>query len=526
MEKKLKSQTNLVRRKPSGVYYFRARVPAALVPVLGKTVIFDSLQTKDKAVAAAAAAKRRNELLQEAQRLAATVPVRLGVQTRLFLSHEEINAICERYLVHILALDDEFRFEGMTESSSDLHQDILESYYSNITTAAARGDIAFISKELDAYLKQHVGIALDQSTPSFKRLAYEFLKTEATAYKGLLARQRGEHVKTPVLAVGRTTFDVLIDKWATLRAAKPVTRKAFQATFDELSAIHPGLFVETTSKAHLLKWRDALMHSKQAPGTIDKKLSYLRAAFSVAVDDDLIQVNPAKGVQAPARSDKKSRVPFSVEELKKLFGSEVYISGARPKGGGGDAAFWIPLLALFTGARLEELAQLRVCDVIHYKQLGGWYLDINDEGEEASVKTENARRRVPLHRELKLAGFLKYVESFEASSQEFLFPELVPDTKGNRGGNFSKWFGRYRKTLGIDDKRKVFHSFRHGFIDTCRDCSISSEIRDVLVGHANQAVSAQYGSEKYPLKPLFEAMNQVQYSDLDLRHLRRTESVD
>jgi hypothetical protein len=30
--------------------------------------------------------------------------------------------------------------------------------------------------------------------------------------------------------------------------------------------------------------------------------------------------------------------------------------GRMPRAGGGQAAFWLPLLALFTGARLNELA--------------------------------------------------------------------------------------------------------------------------------------------------------------------------
>ena len=59
-------------------------------------------------------------------------------------------------------------------------------------------------------------------------------------------------------------------------------------------------------------------------------------------------------------------------------------------------------------------------------------------------------------------------------------------------------------------------------MDACRDCSVPREIRDVLVGHSNQTVAAEYGSEKYPMRPLFEAMERVQYSGLDLTHLYRS----
>ena len=515
----MKTQTNLVRRKPSGMYYFRARVPALLVPILGKEVIFDSLKTTNKSEATAAAAKRRYELQQELTRLKTSLPARLGLQKRLFLGDDEVRAICERYLVHALASDDALRFEGMTESSSELHKDILENYAANLNMSVARGDITFIAKELDSYLRSQVGIELDSSTPSYKKLAFEFLKTAAEANGVRLARQRGEHVKTPKLSVGRTTFDTLITKWAGLATASPKTEKAFRATFKELSKIHPGLFVETASKAHILQWRDALMSDKQSAGTIDKKLSYLKAVFNVAVDNDFITANPVKGVKPPAGSDKKARLPFTADELHAFFKSEVY-GGARPLGGGGEAAYWLPLLALYTGARLEELSQLQQKD-LEKDDAHGWFLGITDIAEGASVKSASARRRVPIHSELLKFGFVEYLDGLKDAPEEYIFPNLKPDINGYRGGNFSKWFGRYRRAVGITDTRKVFHSFRHCFVDACRECSVPRELRDVIVGHSNQSVAVEYGSGTYPLEPIFEAMARVRYRGLDLAHLYR-----
>ena len=501
------------------MYYFRARVPALLVPLLGKEVIFDSLHTTNKSQATAAAAKRRYELQQELSRLKTSLPEKLGLQKRLFLGDDEVRAICEGYLVHTLKWDDEVRFEGMTVSSSALHKEILEGYAVDVNASVARGDITFISKALDDHLRTHVGIELDASTPSYKKLAFEFLKTEAEANGVRLARQRGEHVKTPRLSVGRTTFEALITKWSGLASASSKTEKAFRATFNEVLKIHPGLFVETTSKAHILQWRDALMLDKQSAGTIDKKLSYLKAVFNVAVDNDFVTANPVKGVKPPAGSDKKTRLPFAIDELHALFKSEVY-SGARPLGGGGEAAYWLPLLALYTGARLEELSQLQQKD-LEKDDAQGWFLGITDIAEDASVKSENARRRVPIHSELLKFGFVEYLEGLKDAPAEYIFPDLKPDINGYRGGNFSKWFGRYRRKVGIKDPRKVFHSFRHCFIDACRECSVPRELRDVIVGHANQSVAVEYGSGTYPLEPIFDAMARVRYRGLDLAHLYR-----
>lgn len=44
----MKDPTGLVRRRASGIYFYRARVPAELVPLLGKEVIFESLKTRER----------------------------------------------------------------------------------------------------------------------------------------------------------------------------------------------------------------------------------------------------------------------------------------------------------------------------------------------------------------------------------------------------------------------------------------------------------------------------------------------
>ena len=136
----MKSQTGLVRRKPSGIYYFRARVPKLLIPLLKNENINDSLWTTNKVEASALVAKRRHEMALELQRLRKGTSDRLGVQERMFLADEEVQAICERYLVHLLKSDDDYRLEGMTSTSSDLHKDILDSYADSIMSSVARGE--------------------------------------------------------------------------------------------------------------------------------------------------------------------------------------------------------------------------------------------------------------------------------------------------------------------------------------------------------------------------------------------------
>lgn len=172
--------------------------------------------------------------------------------------------------------------------------------------------------------------------------------------------------------------------------------------------------------------------------------------------------------------------------------------GERPSAGGGEAANWLPLLALFTGARIEELAQAAAEDV---KQIGGVaVLEISDRGEGKRVKNVGSRRRIPLHQEVLRCRFLDYVARLRAGGQARLFPDVQPHQFGKHSPGFVKWWGRYaRRVIGIADERKVFHSFRHTFKDAGRACHIPEEVHDALTGHSGGGVGRSYGGLHYPL---------------------------
>ena len=96
---------------------------------------------------------------------------------------------------------------------------------------------------------------------------------------------------------------------------------------------------------------------------------------------------------------------------------------------------------------------------------------------------------------------------------------------GSWSKNFSGWFnGQFRQHVGVNrvvhgQNRIHFHSFRHNFEDVVRNLpDVKQEVRDALQGHGENGVSAQYGTGVYR-KTLNEAMQKVNYEDLDLSHL-------
>lgn len=267
----------------------------------------------------------------------------------------------------------------------------------------------------------------------------------------------------------------------------------------------------------VVQFRDWLFAQGQHPTTINRKIGILKTLFRSGLENELLTDNPAALVRLQVAHPQKPRVAFSLDDLNCLFASPVYSGRGFSKGGGGEACFWLPLMALFSGCRLEELAQLLVSDVREEAALG-FYLHISDEAPHSHLKNVASRRRVPVHDVLIQCGFLRYVA--RQPREGLLFPDLKANPRHKLGGYFSNYFSHYlREQVGIQDRRKVFHSFRHTFKDACRDAGLDEEVHDALTGHSGAGAGRGYGNEEYPLAPLFVAMKKITISGLAISHL-------
>ena len=117
---------------------------------------------------------------------------------------------------------------------------------------------------------------------------------------------------------------------------------------------------------------------------------------------------------------------------------------------------------MYTGARINELAQLRLVDITEHD--GVAVLSINDEGDKRT-KTPASRRKVPIHPLLVEAGFLEYHKLVCDEGWQRLFPELTRSnvSKNGYGKEPGRFFTKYRRAQGVSpeaDRKKVFHSFR------------------------------------------------------------------
>jgi len=226
-----------------------------------------------------------------------------------------------------------------------------------------------------------------------------------------------------------------------------------------------------------------------------------------------------------AHSDREPYEPFSLEELRRLFTSPVFAQGERPQGGRGEAAFWFPLIALLSGARRTEIAQLKIGDV-RQGDGGIWYFDFTNEGQDQSLKTISSARSVPVHSELITLGLLQVVAARARvhSKAAALWEEFEPPV-GPKAKAWTKWFGRYLAAYVVDHPTRTFHSFRHSFKRACREARLGEEVHSALSGHAGGGVGRRYGRERradgsldrgISLQRLQTEIDKISYGELPL----------
>lgn len=518
--------SNITRR--GNVYYFRARVPRDYVAAYGRSIVSLSLHTSDAKVAVTRARERAVELERELQALREKTSVLVEVEpkgTLLHLSDADVDGLCARYRASMLASDEVHRIKGLTATQVEVDLDLYAMALPSMRRAYAAGDLASVVPNLQSFLNS-IGVRVPRQSPAFNRLASRFQQTEIEVYDALLQRRQGVAVPIPVAPPDQMRLREVLDCWKSRSASRdPKTVRSFEQAFELFAAHCQVATARLIRKPDAVAFRNALLSGgKHSAVTISKFLSFLRAAFQAAVEDGLLELNPFDGVrvvESERNSIDKSRLPFTVEQLNRIFSGPVYQTGFKPRPSLGTACRWLPLLALFQGARLEELAQLETTDLGKDPKLGH-YLRITSSGDRR-LKTASSRRDIPVHPMLVELGFIDYVEKCKPGR---LFPALRQDKYGRLGTQYSTWWGRYMDSLGLINTQLVFNSFRHSFIEECKTKvheGIPSEVREAMVGHLSpKQIEMTYGKSVYPLAPQVSALKNMQFDGLDLSLARAT----
>jgi integrase len=226
----------------------------------------------------------------------------------------------------------------------------------------------------------------------------------------------------------------------------------------------------------------------------------------------------SKGVRQPDK-----RIPWSIADLNRLFATPIWAGTSEPKPSlrykAGtkiikDAYWWLPIIGIFTGMRLEEICQLQVGDL---KADGGiHYLDVV-EGNGKRLKTHSSARQVPLHGVLADIGILTLFTGKDATQR--IFPELTRGGVDQKYGyEYSQDFSVYRRKTATYEEWKDYHSFRHTFISALWQATRDMVLVGSIVGHGGKEnQTADYTHIALATKA--EAISTLAYDGLAMEHL-------
>ncbi|KQW21002.1 hypothetical protein ASC80_12670 [Afipia sp. Root123D2] len=173
---------------------------------------------------------------------------------------------------------------------------------------------------------------------------------------------------------------------------------------------------------------------------------------------------------------------------------------------------WGPLIALYSGARLNEIAQIHLTDI--RQQDGVWCFDLNDDGDTKNLKTDASRRLVPIHSRLIEYGLLDQVQALRESGAQKLFQDFQYCPKNGWGRSLGRWFNdQFLVKLGLKDKGVSFHVFRHTVVSRLLQTGVELTLVQTLVGHERQGVTHQhYFSSGFKIAQLRDALEKLDYS--------------
>lgn len=565
-----KNPSGLLPRK--GRYYLHIRIPKDLLPAYPdkkSPFITRSLNTsvRKEAIARLTAARMKQETEFEARRR----EMRNGKSSRKIqlsdLSEGQREAIVQRWLQdeeawskksarEVEVADEDGIIDNLQQELAHFGQELEQREYMDGSRTAAQ-------------ILEEKGIEKSKSAKEFQQLAKLFSKAHYESILRHIQRiqnepvtgtgdilfasiqnggsnkdrdirtfaevcdeyktKRAERLKPRSIADMEVQLDILKQLIPAEKAIQTINRAMCKAAAEEIRKIpsnaskkYPGKSIKAAIE---LAKRDGqpTLHPKRANTYIDR----MKAVFQFACDEEYIETQPANSLTSPINKTRKARLPFTTEQLAKIFTSPLY-SGCmddenrymqkgpnRPR----RIRFWLSLIALWSGLRLEEICQLFVDDVYSHHKVHVIAVRPDEDSDEKGIKTPSGVRLVPVHPELIKLGFLEYVNEMKSRGEKKLFPEISRGADGTLGLKMSKWFGRYLDNLDLTDKRLTFHSFRHNLAQALKEVGAPDPIANFLSGWRDGGSMYAHYSGGEAISQVYKHLKKVKYPNLDLSHL-------
>ncbi|MDP2784717.1 MAG: site-specific integrase [Sulfurimicrobium sp.] len=468
------------------------------------------------------------------------------------MTQPQIQTLLAKHLHSALEEREQFRVAQPPQPLSEVDGEVLALDYllRDTQTLLATCDYTRVASIVRNFLDEG-GIRLDPTSPEFRAACREYLKIDTQHLRIERQRTVGDYSGDQTLPVAppqsslastptstdKKLSELVDDYIAEARSNwSAKTEHSFKASFNVMLEVIGDMPSATFGFAAARQYKTALMklpanRSKMrglqglsveqlisgdygptlAVKTVNQHLSLMSQFNDWGVRQGYFDKSYAQGLLLKGtKSDKEQREVFSQADLSKIFNSETYQKRAFRE----SYQFWLPLLGLFTGARIEELCSLHCEDIV--EEEGVLCLSINEQHDK-KLKTKSAVRLIPLHPKLIELGFLDFVNHRRQRNNTRLFMELAKLRDGY-SQTASKWFGRFKRRCGITEETRVFHSFRHGFATQLGNLLTPLPVTLQLMGHERgKSESEQRYMKDLPAGVVFPHLVALDFG-IDLTH--------
>ena len=527
-------------------YRVQKRVPQDCLDHYDKEILYFRTEQADKREAAPIAWKWLAEKEAEFERIRKS-----GAKYKTAITDQEADHLCQLMLISRLSIDEQIRIDGDLESDEgfEMHLDTLAENEQASSNAIGRGRFDGLQLQAEDWLTGH---GYELPSEELRRFTFRFAKKAAEANKAVRARNAGEVIETPKVPQSPTR-----DTQAATQGNQPNTQRlmlsyvmecflenqdATLPMYKKYKAVLPLLLellgdkpVSQITQLELEqffkdicnlppRWRDKVRHGKTvrqllstehssglAPKTFED--TYVAAVRPFIKESKRRFSDPQYGdyrfpyhlttegikYKGSRKEGERKQRAFKPDELVRLFEGDTFRQFANDVTQ--QPQYWLPLIGLFTGARVNEICQLNPqVDIDTEAVIPFFDFTAESEGDERitkSIKNKTSVRRVPIHPRLIELGFLLFVKAQKAAGAKLLFPQWPP-SRGKASAKAEKWFRDFLRDTGLRDETPGktllgMHGFRHTFLNRALNLGVLNA--EVITGHAREISSTVRGYE-------------------------------
>lgn len=272
--------------------------------------------------------------------------------------------------------------------------------------------------------------------------------------------------------------------------------------------------IDQITRQDLLEVRTALSNDGLKLSTVNGQIRNIVAVFKYAELLDVIPKSPAVKLLLKDRENKDSKAltESEVNNVLSYFKHGYFTEAKRSKKTIEAMKFikWIPQLSAITGARLNEILQLRKGDIKQSDNGLCWFIDINDKGDNV-LKNKSSARVVPLVNGaygFDLELFLNEVVNTCNDDSDNIFRLKNSDRQLN-SIKIGKLLKAYRDNHSEAPETLTMHSFRHTMATLCLNKKMPESFAKEILGHTQSITYGLYGSAGVDVETMHEEMTKL-----------------